>query len=102
MGENHFEALTTAAHVFVLLTAAIAYFIVQQSIIVADGPNSILKRAVGNDWKGKASLALDTLAVAEAFWMHWVSQLIHVSVAVIWLVPDLRIEPEINRTRTCP
>jgi uncharacterized membrane protein len=101
MGENHFKALPTAAFGFVLLMAAIAYFIVQQSIIAADDdPNSVLKRAIGNDWKGKTSLALYTLAVVAAFWAHWVSQVIYVSVALIWLVPDRRVERAINRTKT--
>ncbi len=76
MGENHFEPLPTAADGLVLLTAAIAYFIVQQTIMATDGPNSVLKRAIGKDWKRKTSLALYTLAVAAAFWAHWVSQVI--------------------------
>ncbi len=98
MGENYVAALPTAAYGFVLLMAAIAYFIVQQSIIAADGPGSVLKRAIGSDWKGKASLALYTLAVVAAFRAPWVSQAIYVAVALIWLVPDRRIERAINRT----
>lgn len=99
MGEHHVEALPIAAYGFVLLMAAIAYFILQHSIIAADGPSSVLKRAIGDDWKGKASLAFYILAVVAAFWAHWVSQLIYLSVALIWLVPDLRIERAINRTK---
>ena len=97
MGENHFEPLPSAAYGFVLLMAGISYYVLQQSIIAADGPSSVLKRAVGADWKGKTSPALYVAAMAAAFRAPWVAQLIYVAVALIWLVPDRRIERAINR-----
>jgi uncharacterized membrane protein len=98
MGENHFAALPSAAYGFVLLMAAISYYVLQQSIIAADGPSSVLKQAIGSDWKGKASPFLYIAAMVAAFWAHWAAQAIYVAVALIWLVPDRRIEHAINRT----
>lgn len=92
MGENHFEALPSAAYGFVLLMAAISYFVLQRSIMAADGPESVLKRAVGADWKGRVSLTLYLVAMVAAFWAHWLAQAIYVAVALMWLVPDRRIE----------
>jgi uncharacterized membrane protein len=100
MGENHFEALPSAAYGFVLLMAAISYYVLQQSIIAADGPNSLLKQAIGTDWKGKTSPFLYIVAMVVAFWAHWVAQAIYIAVALIWLVPDRRIERAINKTKT--
>jgi uncharacterized membrane protein len=97
MGENHFQSLPTATYGFVLLMAAISYFILQQCIIAADGPDSVLKQAIGSDWKGKASPILYVIAIISAFWIHWVAQIIFVFIALIWLVPDKRIERLINR-----
>jgi len=98
MGENHFEALPSAAYGFVLLMAAISYYLLQQSVIAADGPSSLLKQAIGTDWKGKTSPLLYIVAMVMAFWAHWLAQAIYVAVALIWLVPDRRIERAINRT----
>jgi uncharacterized membrane protein len=100
MGENHFEALPSAVYGFVLLMAAISYYLLQQSVIAADGPNSLLKQAIGTDWKGKASPFVYIVAIAAAFWAHWVAQVIYVAVALIWLVPDRRIERAIDSTET--
>ncbi len=100
MGENHFAPLPSAAYGFVLLMAAIAYYILQQRIIAADGPGSVIKRAVGRDWKGKLSPFLYMAAIGLSFRAHWVAQFIYVSVALIWLVPDKRIERAINHTET--
>ena len=100
MGENHFEALPSAVYGFVLLMAAISYYLLQQSIIAADGPSSLLKQAIGTDWKGKTSPFLYIAAMAVAFWAHWAAQAIYVAVALIWLVPDRRIERAINSTET--
>jgi len=99
MGENHFEALPSAGYGFVLLMAAIAYYLLQQSIIATDGPDSLLKRAVGSDWKGKLSPFLYLTAIASAFWLHWVAQAIYVGVALMWLIPDRRIERVIHDDR---
>jgi uncharacterized membrane protein len=96
MGENHFEALPSAVYGFVLLAAAVSYYALQQSIIATDGPSSVLRRAVGKDWKGKASPLLYVAAMVSAFWSPWLAQAIYVLVALIWLVPDRRIERAIN------
>ena len=92
MGENHFAAATSAFYGVVLLMAAVAYWILQQLIIASQGRDSLLKKAVGSDWKGKLSPALYVVAIPTAFWSHWVSQAIYVLVALFWLIPDRRIE----------
>ncbi len=92
VGENHFAALPTAAYGVVLLLAAASYWTLQQVIIASQGHNSLLKKAVGNDWKGKLSLLIYGIAIAVAFWSQWVSLGLYVLVALIWLVPDRRIE----------
>jgi uncharacterized membrane protein len=92
MGENHFAALPSATYGVVLLMAAIAYWILQQLIIASQGHDSLLKKAVGADRKGKASPFLYLIAIAAAFWSQWISLAIYVLVALVWLVPDRRIE----------
>ena len=92
MGENHFEAVPTAAYGVVLLMAAIAYWLLQQTLIRSQGKDSLLRKAVGGDWKGKLSPALYILGIVAAFWNHAISQALYVLVALIWLVPDRRIE----------
>ena len=92
MGENHFAAVPTALYGVVLLMAAIAYWILQQIIIASQGPGSLLKVAIGNDWKGKLSLVAYAVAIVTAFWSQWISGCIYALVALIWLVPDRRIE----------
>lgn len=92
MGENHFSAWPAAAYGVVLLMAAIAYLILQQRIIASQGRDSVLRRAIGNDWKGKLSPLLYLLAIAMAFLRPWLSVAIYVIAALIWVVPDRRIE----------
>lgn len=92
MGENHFAAMPSALYGVVLLMAAIAYWTLQQLIIAAQGPDSLLKKAVGRDWKGKASPILYLLAIVAASWSPGMSQGLYVLVALMWLVPDRRIE----------
>src|SRR5512142_1722947 len=92
MGENHLAAAPSAAYGLVLLMAAIAYYVLQQTIIAAQGPGSLLKKAVGRDWKGKASPVFYVAAILLAPWSRWLPEVLFVSVAVIWLVPDRRIE----------
>jgi uncharacterized membrane protein len=92
MGENHFAAAPTALYGTVLLMAAIAYYVLQHVIIASQGSASVLRRAVGGDWKGKLSPVLYLVAIAAAFRASWISQAIYVLVALIWLVPDRRIE----------
>jgi len=92
MGENHFATLPTAAYGMVLLMAALAYWLLQQVIINSEGDNSVLKQALGSDWKGKLSPFLYALAIVLAFQAHWMAQAIYVLVALLWLKPDRRIE----------
>jgi uncharacterized membrane protein len=92
MGENHFEALPSAVYGFVLLMAAVSYYILQQSVIASDGQGSLLRRAIGSDWKGKASPVLYIIGMMAAFRAQWLAQAVYVLVALIWLVPDRRIE----------
>ncbi|MFC5521883.1 TMEM175 family protein [Polaromonas jejuensis] len=92
VGENHFAAVPSAIYGVVLLMAAIAYWILQQIIITSQGRDSLLRKAVGSDWKGKVSPVLYLAGIATAFWSHWVSQGCYVFVALMWLVPDRRIE----------
>ena len=92
MGKRHDDALPAAVYGFVLLMAAISYFVLQQSIIGAEGADSVLAQAVGGDWKGKASPVLYIVAIAAAFWQEWLAQSIYAAVALMWLVPDRRIE----------
>ena len=92
MGENHFASAPAALYGAVLLMAGVAYFILQQLIIASQGPDSIVKRAVGGDWKGKLSPVLYAIAIPVAFWRQWLSLGVYVVVALIWLIPDRRIE----------
>jgi uncharacterized membrane protein len=92
MGENHFAPTPTAVYGFVLLMAAIAYYILQRTIIAKQGPRSLLAAAIGNDWKGKLSPVLYFVAIPLAFVSPWISSSIYAAVALIWLIPDRRIE----------
>ena len=92
MGENHFAALPTALYGGVLLMSAIAYWLLQQCIIAVNGTQSTLARAIGSDWKGKASPLFYLAAIPLAFVSPWISSALYVAVALIWLVPDRRIE----------
>ncbi len=92
MGENGFAALPSAAYGGVLLAAAMAYWLLQHVIIRSQGHDSLLKRAVGRDWKGNLSPVLYIVAIGSTFFSRWLAQAIYVLVALIWLVPDRRIE----------
>jgi uncharacterized membrane protein len=92
MGENHFAAMPTALYGCVLLMAAIAYWILQRSIIATEGKEAALARAIGKDLKGTVSVLVYAAAIPIAFYSHWVSQACYVVVAMLWLVPDRRIE----------
>ncbi|MFT3931634.1 MAG: TMEM175 family protein [Spongiibacteraceae bacterium] len=96
MGENHFAAFPTAVYSFVLLAAAIAYWLLQQTIISSQGEGSVLRRAVGRDWKGKLSPVLYGLAIVLTLFASWAAQLVLVFVALLWLIPDRRIEHVLN------
>ncbi|MEZ4518200.1 MAG: TMEM175 family protein [Chloroflexota bacterium] len=92
MGENHFASAPTALYGVVLLMSAVAYFILQQQIIASQGPDSTLRQAVGSDWKGKVSPILYAIAIPLAFVWNWAALGLYVLVALIWLIPDRRIE----------
>jgi len=92
MGENEFAPIPSAAYGIVLLMAGLAYWLLQRAIIVHDGPESVLRRAVGSDWKGNLSPVLYALAIVTTFWSRWIAQGIYVLVALMWLIPDRRIE----------
>ena len=96
MGENHFASLPTALYGVLLLLAAIAYYILQQTIVAAQGPGSRLGSAVGRDFKGKLSPVLYAVAIPLAFVSQWISEALYVAVALIWLVPDPRIESRLD------
>jgi uncharacterized membrane protein len=100
MEENHFARLPTAAYGLVLLMAAIAYLILQERIIVFQGKDSLLNKAIGNDWKGKISPALYATAIIFAFLLQWISIAIYVIVALMWVVPDKRIERILMEKKT--
>jgi uncharacterized membrane protein len=97
MGENHFAAAPSALYGVVLLMSAIAYWILQHFIITSQGRDSILKKAVGGDWKGRMSPVLYAAAIPLAFWSPWLSMGVYIVVAIIWLVPDRRIEKVLAR-----
>jgi uncharacterized membrane protein len=97
MGENHFSPVAAALYGVVMLMSAIAYYILQLLIIKAQGPDSILKKAIGGDWKGKVSPFFYAIAIPAAFWATWISLGIYVLVALIWLIPDRRIEGVLNQ-----
>jgi uncharacterized membrane protein len=96
MGENHFAPLPTAVYGVVLFMSANAYLILQRSIIRADGPDSPLARAVGADRKGLTSWALYLVALPVAFVLPWLADAIFVLVALIWLIPDPRVERQLK------
>jgi uncharacterized membrane protein len=96
MGENHFAPLPTAVYGAVLLMAAIAYTILQSMIVAQQGADSVLAEAVGNDMKGKLSMALYFVAILSAFIHEWIADAIYICVALVWLVPDRRIESKLG------
>jgi len=91
MGENHFAAAPVALYGLVLLFAAIAFRILQQLIITSQGHDSVLKTAIGSDWKGKLSLIVYAIAIPLAFVSRWVSLGLYLFIALLWLTPDKRI-----------
>ena len=92
MGENHFASMPVAFYGGVLFMAGVAYFILQGLIIGSHGKDSVLKKAVGKDIKGKASLILYGVAIICSVYFQWVSLGLYSFVAFIWIIPDKRIE----------
>jgi len=100
MGQNHFALPPSALYGFVLLMAGIAYFILQQAIIVSQGPTSVLRKAIGRDWKGKVSPLLYVAGIISSLVSSWMAQAIYVFVALLWLIPDRRIEHALRQTQS--
>jgi uncharacterized membrane protein len=96
MGENHFAPMPVALYGAVLLLSAISYYILSRALIRHDGANSTLGRAVGKDFKGRISVVIYIAAIALAFSYRWLSVGLYVAVAIMWLVPDRRIERTID------
>ena len=100
MGENRFAPVPTALYGVILLLAAFAYLLLQHEILVREGAGSVLAAAVGNDWKGKVSPLLYALGIGLAFVRPWIAGAVYVSGALIWLVPDRRIERKVAYMQT--
>jgi uncharacterized membrane protein len=96
MGENHFAAWPTAIYGVVMIMASVAYAILARAIIGEHGPDSKLARAIGNDFKGWLSIAVYALAIPLAFVRPWIADALYVLVALMWLVPDPRIEKRLR------
>ncbi len=92
VGETHFAAAPMAFYGAILLMAAIAYFVLQGAILCAEGSDSLLARAIGGDFKGKFSPVAYLVAIPSAFLSPWISGAIYLGVALMWLIPDRRIE----------
>ena len=97
MGQNHFAPAPSAGYGIVMLFAAIAYSILARALVAEQGPNSRLARAIGDDRKGKVSILLWALGIAFAFVNAWIAVAIYVGVAMMWFVPDKRIERTASR-----
>jgi len=96
MGGNHFDSLPTAAYGVVLLLAAVAYYVLQSAIVRAQGPDSVLPAAFGRDLKGKISPVFYAIAIPSAFLHRWIAVALYIAVALMWLIPDRRLEPRIG------
>jgi uncharacterized membrane protein len=96
MGENHLAPIPTAAYGVVLFMAAVAYYILQRTIIAHQGRDSLLASAVGRDWKGKLSPALYLAGIVLSFVNSWIASAVYVAVALMWLIPDRRIEQRVE------
>lgn len=97
MGENRFAAWPVALYGMVLLLAALAYFILTRALIALHGRDSVLSTAVGRDRKGKISIVIYAAAIPLAFVDSWISCALYVAVAILWLIPDRRIEKTLHR-----
>jgi uncharacterized membrane protein len=92
MGENHFTAVPTVLYGVVLLMAGMAYLLLQHAIIRTQGRDSILKKAIGRDWKGRVSAVLYVVGILVTLRSTWLAQAVYVIAAMIWVIPDRRIE----------
>lgn len=96
---NYLHALPTAVYGFILLMAGVAYYILQTLLVSAQNDNTKLKTAIGKDFKGKISPVIYVIAIILAFMNTWISTALYVLVALMWLVPDKRIESKINHDK---
>jgi uncharacterized membrane protein len=96
MAQNHFASAPTALYGVVLLMAAVAYWILQQAILASQETDSLLARALGNDLKGKLSPVLYVIAIPSSLVSPWIADALYALVALIWLVPDRRIEEQLS------
>ncbi len=97
MGESRLAPTPTAVYGAVLIMAAIAYYILERAIIAKEGRDSLLARAVGEDWKAKLSLAIYLVAIPLAFVNSWIAGALYVCSALLWLIPDPRIERKLEK-----
>jgi uncharacterized membrane protein len=97
MGENGLAAIPSAVYGSVLLMAAIAYYVLERAIIAREGRDSLLAKAVGSDWKAKLSLVIYGAAIPLAFVSPWISGGLYVFAALLWLIPDPRIERKLEK-----
>lgn len=98
MGDSHFSAAPTSLYGIVLLMAAIAYWILQNQLLQVNGKESVLSKALKKDFKGKLSPVLYLIAIPSAFINQWIAGGLYIIVALIWLIPDKRIENIINHS----
>lgn len=96
MGENHFAATPAALYGFILMMAALAYWLLQHAIIRSHGPDSVLAKAIGVDVKGYGSMLLYAIAIPLAFYQEFLAGIIYFLVALWWLIPDRRIERKLG------
>jgi uncharacterized membrane protein len=96
MGQNHFARWTLAIYGMVLLLSAIAYFILVQTLLSLHGRESVLGDALGSDFKGKISMVIYLVAIPLALVQWWLACALYILVAIIWLVPDRRIERKLT------
>ncbi|WP_417940595.1 TMEM175 family protein [Flavobacterium sp. RS13.1] len=96
MGENNFKPEAMTLYGIVLFLSAIAYFILQRLIIINEGENSVLAKAIGTDFKGIVSTILYLVGIASSFYIEWISGAAYLAVALLWLIPDKRIEKVFN------
>ena len=99
MGENHLATIPTAVYGFVLLMAAIAYLVLERTIIAREGRESLLAQAIGKDRKGKISPLLYLAAIPLAFVSSWIAGGLYVFAALLWLIPDPRIERKLEKRK---
>jgi uncharacterized membrane protein len=99
MSENDFAPVPTAAYGLVLLAAAVAYYVLQETLLRVEGKDSVLARAIGRDFKGKVSPLLYCVAVGLSVVDRWLSVAVYVLIALMWLVPDRRVERAITASQ---